>query len=42
MQIDDGLTLDDLRRELVEEMVRIRREHREEKQRKELELEVEK
>jgi len=39
--IADGLTVEHLRRELVEEMIRIRREHREEKQRKDLKLEIE-
>ena len=39
--IADGLTIEHLRRELVEEMIRIRREHREEKQRKDLRLEIE-
>jgi hypothetical protein len=38
---EDGLTIGELRRELVKEMVRVRRRYREEKQRKELKLEIE-
>jgi hypothetical protein len=38
---EDGLTVNELRRELVKEMARVRRRYREEKQRKKLELEIE-
>lgn len=39
--IEDGLSVEDLRRELVKEIERIRREHREINQQKKLQLEVE-